>query len=125
MVSDKLVPPNLSAIWSPANGCLVGDQYKDYDRPQNVGHFFLALKPDLFVGAAEFRKRMDVLVRRVHESRRAEGFDEVLVPGEPKSRLEARRLAHGIAYRPDDLQPLLELAAGHGLAPLEISPHPY
>jgi LDH2 family malate/lactate/ureidoglycolate dehydrogenase len=104
---------------------LVGDQYKDYDRPQNVGHFFLALKPDLFVGAAEFRKRMDVLVRRVHESRRAEGFDEVLVPGEPKSRLEARRLAHGIAYRPDDLQPLLELAAGHGLAPLEISPHPY
>ena len=29
----------------------VGDQYKDFDRPQNVGHFFLAMKPDLFIAA--------------------------------------------------------------------------
>jgi LDH2 family malate/lactate/ureidoglycolate dehydrogenase len=103
----------------------VGDQYKDYDRPQNVGHFFLALKPDLFVDAADFRARMDVLVGRVHDSPRAAGFNEVLVPGEPEARQEARRLAQGIPYRPDDLQPLLELAAAHGLAPLETSPRPY
>src|SRR5579885_3668559 len=27
----------------------VGDQFKDFDRPQNVGHFFLAMRPDLFI----------------------------------------------------------------------------
>ena len=103
----------------------VADQYKDYDRPQNVGHFFLALRPDLFVDAADFRARMDVLVGRVHDSPRAAGFDEVLVPGEPEARQEARRLAQGIPYRADDLQPLLDIAAAHGIAPLDTSPGPY
>ena len=30
----------------------VGDQYKAIDRSQDVGHFFLAMKPDLFVSEA-------------------------------------------------------------------------
>src|SRR2546430_6279901 len=31
----------------------VTDQYKVFDRPQNVGHFFLAMRPDLFVSRSE------------------------------------------------------------------------
>src|SRR5215467_5129978 len=44
----------------------VGNQFLDYDRPQNVGHFFLAMKPDLFVSRDEYFKNMDKLVQRVH-----------------------------------------------------------
>jgi LDH2 family malate/lactate/ureidoglycolate dehydrogenase len=44
----------------------VGDQYKVYDRPQDVGHFFLAMKPDLFVPEEDYRGRMDTLIERVH-----------------------------------------------------------
>src|SRR5450755_5021236 len=40
----------------------IGDQYKAFDRPQNVGHFFLAMKPDLFIPQEEYRSRMDTLV---------------------------------------------------------------
>lgn len=95
----------------------VADQYKVYDRAQNVGHFFLALKPDLFVGAAEFRARMDVLTDRVKACPPAEGFDEILMPGEPEARREAKHLAEGIPYRRDDLRPLLDAAAALGVAP--------
>src|SRR5205085_3993189 len=51
----------------------VGDQYKQYDRPQDVGHFFLAMKPDLFVPREEVARRMDVLSQRVRSAPRAEG----------------------------------------------------
>ena len=43
----------------------VGDQYKTYDRPQDVGHFFLAMKPNLFISEDDYRARMDTLVERV------------------------------------------------------------
>ena len=43
----------------------VGDQYNAFDRPQDVGHFFLAMKPDLFVAEAEYRARIDTLIERI------------------------------------------------------------
>src|SRR5471032_2646518 len=60
----------------------VGNQFLDYDRPQNVGHFFLAMKPDLFIPKDEYLKRMDTLVQRVHAIPTAEGVDEILMPRE-------------------------------------------
>src|SRR5262249_31829504 len=63
----------------------VADQYKSYDRPQDVGHFFLTLKPDLFIPEADYRARMDTLVERVRACPKAEGFDEILIPGEPEA----------------------------------------
>jgi LDH2 family malate/lactate/ureidoglycolate dehydrogenase len=102
----------------------VGDQYKNYERPQNVGHFFLALQPGLFVTADDFRARMDLLVERVHGSPRAEGFEEILMPGEPEARQERHRLQHGIPYAGSDLAPLLEIAGRLGVAPLPVSATP-
>lgn len=102
----------------------VADQYKVFDRPQDVGHFFLAMKPDLFVPPAEYRQRMDRLVRRVRECPKAEGFDEILVPGEPETRAEAVRRRAGIPYGVAELGPLRDEAARAGVAPLTASPSP-
>jgi LDH2 family malate/lactate/ureidoglycolate dehydrogenase len=104
----------------------VGDQYKTYDRPQNVGHFFLALRPDLFVSMDEYRTRMDTLVQRVHDCPRAEGFSEVLVAGEPEARMEAMRRAHGIPYSANEIALLQEeaLKAGVRLLPMLHSKMP-
>ena len=77
----------------------VGDQYKAFDRPQDVGHFFLAMKPDLFVPEDDYRARMDTLIERVKAAPLAEGFDEVLVPGEPEDRHEAERRAPAFPTR--------------------------
>lgn len=94
----------------------VGDQSKDFDRPQDVGHFILALRPDLFVPAEEYRTRMDTLVDRVHEAPRAEGVQEILLPGEREARLEAEREELGIPYDVAQLAELDGEATRAGLA---------
>jgi LDH2 family malate/lactate/ureidoglycolate dehydrogenase len=102
----------------------VADQYKSYDRPQDVGHFFLALKPDLFIPEADYRARMDTLIERVRACPKAEGFDEILVPGEPEVRLEAEHRLSGIPYAPSEVATLQAEATRAGVAPLAVSEHP-
>ena len=76
----------------------VADQYKVFDRPQDVGHFFLAMRPDLFIPESDYRDRMDTLIERVRDCPKAEGFDEILIPGEPEARHEAEQRRTGIPY---------------------------
>jgi LDH2 family malate/lactate/ureidoglycolate dehydrogenase len=102
----------------------VGDQYKAYDRPQDVGHFFLAMKPDLFVPADDYRSRMDTLIDRVHAAPTAEGSDEVLIPGEPELRYEAERRRTGIPYSANEVAALRDEALKAGVSPLEVSTRP-
>ena len=87
----------------------------EYTRPQDVGHFLLAIKPDLFMSMDEFRTRMDVLVGRVKAVRPAEGFDEILVSGEPEARKEAARLRSGIALPRAELGALMKDAETYGV----------
>ena len=56
----------------------------------DVVHFFVAIKPDLFMPRAECEARMDTLVERIKACPRAEGSDEILMPGEPESRATAK-----------------------------------
>jgi LDH2 family malate/lactate/ureidoglycolate dehydrogenase len=102
----------------------VGDQYKAYDRPQDVGHFFLAMKPDLFVPAGDYRRRMDTLIERVRASPKAEDVDEVLIPGDPERRHEAERRKTGIPYSAGEVAALRDEALKAGVEPLAASTHP-
>ena len=102
----------------------VADQYKVFDRPQNVGHFFLAMRPDLFVSGDNYRDRMDTLVQRVRDCPKAEGFSEILIPGEPEQRHEDERRRHGIPYSAVEVAALQAEAARAGVAPLAVSNGP-
>ncbi len=103
----------------------VGDQYKVYDRPQDIGHFFLAMRPDLFVPESEYRRRMDTLIERVNAAPTAEGFDEVLVAGEPERREEAQRRRTGIPYSAGEVAALQDEAGKAGVAALGVSASPF
>ena len=48
-----------------------------------------------------FEDRMQTLVERVKAQPRAEGFEEILMPGEPEDRNEQERRAQGIPLTPD------------------------
>jgi LDH2 family malate/lactate/ureidoglycolate dehydrogenase len=102
----------------------VANQFEVFDRPQDVGHFFLAIKPDLFVTSEEFLQRMDTLVRRVHQGPKAQGFDEILMPGEMESRLETARSRTGIPYNAIDVAALQKEAAAAGQPPLPVAAGP-
>ena len=103
-------------------GCAgdVGSQFLDFDHTQNVGHFFLAMKPDLFVSKAAYLDRMDTLVERVHANPPAEGVEEVMMPGEIELRLEAERRKSGVPYGPKELAALQAEAAKAGLPSMHV-----
>lgn len=98
-----------------AFGGEVRNQYFDFDQPQNVGHCFLALKPDLFVSRAELAQRMSDLARRAKSGRKAEGVDEILLPGEPEARIAAKRRVDGIPLDETELQTVLAEAEMAGV----------
>jgi L-2-hydroxycarboxylate dehydrogenase (NAD+) len=91
----------------------VRDQYADFDAPQNVGHFFLAFRPDLFMPTAEYEDRIDTLVDRAKANPLAEGFDEILMPGEHETRLAEVARAGGIRVSDED-EAMLVRESGHG-----------
>lgn len=114
----------MSGVLSGAEfGGQVGDQYKEA-RPQNVGHCFIAIKPDVFIGAEEFRSRMDTLVQRVHAVTPSEGFKEVLFPGEPEHRLSLEREKQGIPYADAEKKMFDELAEKYGVPAMALSSTP-
>ncbi|MGD0906354.1 MAG: Ldh family oxidoreductase [Candidatus Acidiferrales bacterium] len=102
----------------------VGDQTRDFDRTQNVGHFLFAMRPDLFVSLKEYEARMDTLIQRIHDCPPAEGFSEVLIAGEFEARQEVARRARGLPYSPSELATFQGEAAKANLPPLIVSDHP-
>lgn len=111
-------------ISGAAYGGDVRNQFLDYDQPQNVGHFFMAMKPDLFISKDEYLERMDTLVQRVHAVPTAESFDEVIMPGETERRLEASRRRTGLPYHAKEIAALQKEAATAGLPALPVSNAP-
>ena len=57
---------------------------------------FIALNPAAFTDPLEFKKKVSLFMKAVKETGPAEGFKEVLVPGEPEHRAKEERLRKGI-----------------------------
>jgi LDH2 family malate/lactate/ureidoglycolate dehydrogenase len=113
-------------VISGANfGGEVGDQYKALDRAQDVGHFFLAMRPNLFVSEDDYRARIDALIERVRAVPRADGCAEILLPGEPEDRIEGERRKRGIPYAAAEIAALQAEAKQAGVQPLTVSDKPF
>ena len=75
-------------------------------RPADVGHFFVAIKPDLFMSLGEFKERMDYLYQRVVGSARREGVERVWYPGEIELAVREERERVGIPFVREELEAL-------------------
>ena len=95
----------------------VNDQYNVLDKPQGVGHWFFVFRPELFLegGMAQFRERMDVLLRAVRSSKKAEGFDRIYVSGEMEAAMEKQRALEGIPFTQSEVDTLHELGKQSGV----------
>ncbi len=82
------------------------------------GFVFVALDPDRFIGSDELRKRIDALIRDVHASEPAVGFERVCVPGEIEYRCQQERSARGVPLAPELVAELEGFASQLGLGPL-------
>lgn len=70
----------------------------DPSKPADVGHFLVAIKPDLFMTMQEFEERMAYLYKRVVESEKMAGVDRIYFPGEIEILTEEQRLVEGIPF---------------------------
>ncbi|KAK2036602.1 malate/L-lactate dehydrogenase, partial [Colletotrichum somersetense] len=68
----------------------------DPSKPSDVGHFLVAIKPDLFMSLDSFRERIDYLYQRVVGSDKAAGVERIYFPGEIEQLTEQEREISGI-----------------------------
>lgn len=104
-----------------------GDVTGPYDtsgKPGEVGHLVVVMKPDLFVSAEEFRRRMDVLYERVVGCEKAEGVDRIYFPGEIEQLTEERRIREGIPFVQDEIDALNREAERLGVEKIKVVENP-
>ncbi|MEZ5726477.1 MAG: Ldh family oxidoreductase [Paracoccaceae bacterium] len=107
----------MAGLLTGANyGGEVKSLYFDHSAPQNVGHLFFAIRPDLFMPLSDFDGRMDAFHSRIKALPRAAGVEEILMPGEPEARTEARRRAEGIPVTDNVIADLQKLGTEHGVS---------
>jgi ureidoglycolate dehydrogenase (NAD+) len=95
----------------------LGNMYTDFDRPQNVGHWMLALNIEAFMPLAEFNDRMAGLVGMVRATQPRDEARPVLVPGEPEEFTNAARERDGIPIPDDTAEELSKLGEHYKVAP--------
>ncbi|PHH64765.1 hypothetical protein CDD81_4027 [Ophiocordyceps australis] len=92
----------------------------DASRAANVGHFLVAIKPDLFMSLDDFCDRMQHLYERVVGSAKMEGVDRIYFPGEIERLTEAERRRGGIPLVAAEVEALNAEAARVAAPPLHL-----
>ena len=74
----------LSGVFTGGNHAgRVKDPFTDFSGPQNIGHLFFVMKPNLFVGNS-FNKRIKDNIKTVKKLPKIKGVKEILYPGQNK-----------------------------------------
>ena len=94
----------------------IGRLYEDA-RPQDVGHFHLALDAGRLAGRERAAELLGRLLADLKAIPPAPGVDEVLVPGEPEARAKAERERDGIPLPPTLWTTLEALSGELGVSP--------
>ena len=73
----------LSGVFTGGNhGGKVKDPFDDFSGPQNIGHLFFVMKPNLFVG--NYSERIKENIKRIKKLPKIKGVREILYPGQSK-----------------------------------------
>jgi LDH2 family malate/lactate/ureidoglycolate dehydrogenase len=74
----------LSGVFTGGNHAgRVKDPFTDFSGPQNIGHLFFVMKPNLFVGS-NFNKRIKDNIKTIKKLPKMNGVKEILYPGQNK-----------------------------------------
>ncbi len=87
----------------------------DSTEQQNVGHFFLVMRPDLFLPLEEFSSRAATMSEELRALPVAREHTRVLLPGEPEEERAAEHREHGIPLSLAVRHELTHVAADLGI----------
>jgi L-2-hydroxycarboxylate dehydrogenase (NAD+) len=77
---------------------------------KGIGHFIGAMRIDAFRPASDFKKHMDQWIQRFRSAKTVEGFEKVIIPGEPEKEMEKERKENGIPLLGPVVDDLIYLA---------------
>ena len=104
------------------NGAAMGRDVVDFNHddttPTNTGHAIVAISLAAFGDVADFKRRVDELVRDIRASKRLPGVDAIRLPGEQSHAKREERMRLGIPLPDPLLKSLNQLAADLGIAGL-------
>ena len=83
--------------------------------PHNIGHFFMAIDPRAFRRDGEFEEDLDQVVDILHDAKRAEPDQPVLVAGDPEMATRRERLQEGVPIPEDLMEQLREVVKSAGV----------
>ena len=89
--------------------------------PHNIGHFFMAIDPRAFRAEGEFENDLDQVIDVLHNAKRADPAQPVLVAGDPEMATRVERLRAGVPI-PDDLMDQLRGVATSAGVPFVLAP---
>ena len=85
------------------------------DNPWTGGFFLMAINVGNLLSIDEFKTNVDDFIRNIKSGRLAEGFSEIVLPGERAMREAERRLREGVPIRPEDWRKLSAIASEVGI----------
>ena len=85
------------------------------ERPWTGGFFLMAVDISALVDLDHFKSEVDRLIRSCHDSNLAEGFTEIVMPGERAQREAERRAREGVPLREEDWANLERIAGEVGV----------
>ncbi|KAI9727429.1 MAG: hypothetical protein M1834_008373 [Cirrosporium novae-zelandiae] len=118
----------LSVMMDVFSGVLSGSAFAghvtnpyDPSKAADVGHFLIAIRPNLFMSLEDFKERMDYLYQRVIGSDKMAGIDRIYFPGEIEQLTKEERLKTGIPYVQAEIEALNKEALAVGVDKIVIS----
>lgn len=70
-------------------------------KPESIGHFMLGIDPSKFYPLIDFKKAVDQYIEVMKRSEKADGVEEIFVPGEIEFRRSRKYEETGIPVRPE------------------------
>ena len=109
-----------------SGSAFAGDVTNPYDpsKPADVGHFLVAIKPDLFMGLTEFKERMDHLYHKVIGCEKMASVSKIYFPGELEQLQHELRMQTGVPYTAGEIEALNKEAALVGVAAVQTMDSP-
>lgn len=111
----------LSAVLSGANYGPWVPPFVAFLQPPNdpvgegIGHFLGAMRVDAFRPVDEFKKHMDNWILRFRSAKTIDGYDRVLIHGDPETETAAMRMKNGIIVNEKVVEDLEALAVRFAL----------
>tara|TARA_Y100000590_G_scaffold410511_1_gene503627 strand:+ start:141 stop:1145 length:1005 start_codon:yes stop_codon:yes gene_type:complete len=100
----------LSGVFTGGNHAgKVKDPFDDFSGPQNIGHLFIVMKPNLFV--ENYDQRIKQNIKRIKRLPKVKGIKEILYPGQNKSSRYKKNLKKEISIPKSILEDLKKLDA--------------